>query len=414
MSAKKPSKQQILSQLQNVKGIGPSLASRIYDAFKTKSLQMLVDDPDTVVNKVNGVSKRLAKEAGKVASERPDATLADMTDDLENCFYLPRSQVQPAIEEVWEDLNQQRRHVEAVREKVEKKLMNWPGVTGLHVGLREKRGQVVQPLQYCIRVHVEKKKGAKSVKNPLPKVIDGVRIDVVEMNHRSMSNGDPKSDYFPILMGAAPIANQDTGGIIGTLGGVFLAGTSVRYLTNHHVVFVEGGADDVVQPPDGSTPGGVDEVIGQVHDHERDGKLDAAVISRIPGRRFRFAIKGLPKTTRFEVNRLMSKDENKTNAIKFGAFTGKSEGIVRNVNATVTVKQNTSDAGVTMNKQILVESQNGNQIIESGDSGSLLLVKSGTASTYFVVGLVHAATLDFKTMIASHFEDVSDRFGIDV
>jgi hypothetical protein len=69
---------------------------------------------------------------------------------------------------------------QAVKEKYEPQLLNYPGVVGVGVGLRSRGGELGE--QVCIVVMVQKKQPASALPPDelLPTELDGVPVDVQE------------------------------------------------------------------------------------------------------------------------------------------------------------------------------------------------------------------------------------------
>lgn len=349
--------------------------------------------------------RRNPKPKTKPTAEDSTATGRFLTPD-EVCGELARR---------YEELQQQRRNVEAVFARHHDRLAALPDVTGLHVGLRRVDNEVVSPLEYCIRIHVRKKfpEGHPRIHNLIEKEIEGVCVNVMVGNYEMATATSPNDRFVAPIRGGVPIATPVSTKEFGTLGKVVFTKDGIgRYLTNKHVA---GDSNKVLQPPSGKTPSGHDAVIGTVIGAERNADIDAAVIEPAGNRQFEFGlitpgdqiIDGL-----FLPGTLTQADEHRTKCFKIGAVTGSKNllGVVKNVNATVVV------AGLTMTGQIIVESETGSALIEGGDSGALLIAptqKNGI-EIFLIVGLVHAKSDTNGAIVACHFSKVQSRFGISV
>lgn len=312
-------------------------------------------------------------------------------------------------------LHMQRLRAEDVLRRHEARLLERPEVTGLHVGLKMSKGNFVFPLSYAICVHVSNKLADDHEKLyfPLETEIEGIPVDVIEARYKK-AMADPTTRFVDPIRGGIPIVRRNhSAGDYGTLGGVAFHNGNPVFITNRHVA-IPSGADpadlEMVQPP--NVTGVTNPMIGSVLDATapNDDQLDAAIIlaqdPRVIG-------KGLldqnnkKLLTPLVPSFLSPADEHQTQCFKIGAVTGDptKKGIVESVSATVVID------GVTMRNQIVVKGQG---IMERGDSGSLVLVE-GTINgspVYYVVGLAHAVTDGDKSIVASHFKDVAQRFGI--
>uniref|UniRef100_UPI0030DB6802 hypothetical protein n=1 Tax=uncultured Rubinisphaera sp. TaxID=1678686 RepID=UPI0030DB6802 len=242
-----------------------------------------------------------------------------------------------------------------------------------------------------------------------PSQIDGVDVDILERSYRSAA----ASDVVNPLMGGAGIAETGRAADFGTLGGIVYSGNRERYITNQHVAGNSGSV--IVQPPSGNAgtlPGNIGTVLSSL----RNTILDCAIIQPDPARKNQFGILGLPpgqppQNAIFAYNKLTFIDEHSTKAFKIGAATGFNPirvGTVKNVNTFVEIDN------IFMSRQIVVDSDDETEIIEGGDSGSLLLVESATPNGYFVVGLVHAETNKRQSIVATHFDEIINEFGVSV
>lgn len=336
----------------------------------------------------------------------------------------------------WPELNQQR--LAAIRDLAEVRdpLMAQHGVTGVHAGLRRQRTDEsgtsetwVSPLQFCIRVHVQQKYDNEHdprIRSLLPKSFGRTPVDVFQQSYMSLAGETRPDDFADRLEGGVPIALQSLQtDHWGTLGGVVFCGNQVRYLTNRHVIDPDLtgriSSERILQPPSGITSGDVSAVVGTVVDVAPPGDIDAALIRPSGRRRRSRSIRGVDSRL-FVSGALTAADEHHTRAFKVGARTGRTTGIVRNTRATVMVN------GRTMHNQILVEPEAGQDLCDGGDSGALLIVETQQNGITInqVVGLVHAegsmlrdgdntpGSFSHRSIIACHFRDVQDYFGIRV
>lgn len=386
-----------IEQLQSATGIGSALAEKIWKKFGSLSIIELTSRPDKVAEAVSGLSPCVA-----VAAQESLISLIGLTND----------EARKELGQRWEELFEERLLAYEVFHRHHDYLLNLPNVTGIHVGLKRKQGKIVTPLHFCIRIHVREKlkSGDPKLLIELPKSFDGIPVDVLERSYQSLNTVKAAASQFVnSIMGGAPIAREGEFKAkgLGTLGGVLFAGSKPIYITNQHVAGPEGTV--IIQPPDGKVSAGQKEAIGKVIHCEREGSIDCAII-KPKGRKRRSQMLMLSDTARYGSGKLLRTDIHQTVAIKVGAISGKTSGVVKSVDTTVTVD------GIKMPGQIVVETEDRSRIIEKGDSGSLLLVKAmgddESDAGYFVVGLIHAATDDFTALVATHFDVIADRFGV--
>ncbi|MEO1530210.1 MAG: hypothetical protein AAFX06_32875, partial [Planctomycetota bacterium] len=444
----------------------PGLFERLWAQYRNETVAALLNDPEEVARNVRGISNKRAEAAAEklralippasdIAPPSPGLT---GTIGLETIFaptdgaevdeqwpviesteasgvdraggkLLNSTEVRARMLSRWESVFSQRRHAESVLRRHEDSLLKLPNVTGVHVGFRRRNARgneesmVTEDLECCIRIHVDKKHDMGSaafaderIASPLPKVLDGIHVDVLERSYVTFDDSDmvPLGLETPFsvdtradpVIGGVKIANEAAPANAGTLGGVVFFSDSARYITNRHVV---GASGNVLQPPGSSDPNGI---IGTVEDSEiptlaDGGSIDCAIIRPSGPREPDLVIRLVSPNKRFVPNVLTQTDVHRTRAFKVGAFTDRTSGIVQSVNAVVNVNR-----GVPMPNQIIVEADGPDPIIKGGDSGSLLLVQSQDPGTIFVVGLVHARSTDNRAIIATHFHEIQNRFGV--
>lgn len=321
----------------------------------------------------------------------------------------------------WNELNEQRTRAEQVFQRCQDALLARADVTGVNVGLKQKNGQIVSPLQYCIRVHVAHKlpEGHPMLLNKLSTEIEGIPVDVVERSYSTAAGADPAGRFVNPMCGGIPIANQNSPEHFGTLGVMMFSAGQPRYLTNQHVVGSPPAAgsppNPVRQPPNGQTPAGMDANIGNVFDSERSEEIDAAIIAPTGNRTCRFGVighDGVKINGRFSPGVLTVADEHVTQCFKIGAMTGSPDllGVVSNTSSSIKI-----DGFGVMKNQIVVESEEGVNLIEPGDSGSILIAPKldpDGKKVNLVVGLVHARRDNDGAIIACHLNKVEARFNI--
>jgi len=456
---KQLSKKEILQVIRQVDGIGVKLAEAIWRKYGSKTPQVMISDPERVAKEITGISQKRAVSArGYLLAEarRIETIIGAPKDDASpklhtfasNTFadvssrgtmistpeLLAKDEVRVEMQRRWDATHSQRRNAEAVLIRRYERLLDLPNVTGAHVGFRRQRDlhgveKISSDLEICIRVHVEQKLPRNSaaftdfrIAFELPLEIEGIPIDVTERSYatldlpqlsRTVTPASAGSEKFEsLLVGGIEIAKEGAPLNGGTLGGIVFAGFQPRLITNQHVA--GRIASRVNQPASGNVPPGFSGEIGTVVDSEMPpaggaGSIDCAIISlKAGGREADQLIKGLELPNLFGSSKLTPPDVHRTTAIKVGAETGRTQGIVKSVSTIVVVN------GAKMPNQIVVESEDGSEIIRGGDSGALLLVKAADNSIFNVVGLVHARSRDNRALVATHFDEIETRFGVKV
>jgi hypothetical protein len=142
-----------------------------------------------------------------------------------------------------------------LKDKVEKDLLNIPGVVAVSVGLKVIEGFHTEEM--CLRIYVDEKKPLEAIPEAyrIPPSIDGVATDVNEVSHDVSASAAVKADtaeYRPLCGGIAIRSANSKGRQVGTLGCMVLdeAEGDVFLLTNAHVLLANGESKghDVGQP----------------------------------------------------------------------------------------------------------------------------------------------------------------------
>ncbi|TWT55973.1 hypothetical protein [Allorhodopirellula solitaria] len=442
----------ILDWLLEVDGIGEKTAQAILAEYGENTSQALIEDPHAVAKAIRGVSLSRANNAAKMMRKmlatsgepartdgrqdesqiRDSLSQFHQIDAIDNAPERPldNDAVRTAMLERWGEIFAERRRAQEVFSRHKHELMERPNVRGTHVGFRRRRfggdkAMISSDLECCIRVHVEFKLDPNDprfidprIAQMLPKEIEGVPVDVVERSYvtfdppNSSASAAIATGYENPIVGGIQIARDNNHQNAGTLGGIVFDGFRPVFITNFHVAGSEGEA--IVQPADCQTPDGSSAIIGKVVrasvpsvDGQR--QVDCSIIRPGPmNREFKRTIKNIGLPDQYLSTKLTWPDEHRTFAFKIGAVSGRTNGIVQSVNATVRLN------GIDMDNQILVESVDDNPMLLPGDSGSLLLTEATDHSVFYVVGLVHAKTNDSGALVASHIDDVESTMGVKV
>jgi hypothetical protein len=381
--------------------------------------------------KKSAAKSRRKSSAGKTASKKKAATKKKAT-PRSTTTKRPRSLSADAVADElaghWNDLLPDQQLATAILKANREQLMSNAEVTGFHVGLRRvgTKQQVAVPLEYVIRVHVANKRDPNHpmIGTLLPKTLglptgESVAVDVMERSYQSIpSEGAPEDRFLAPARGGIPIARKDLGTTHwGTLGIRMKLGNQLVAITNKHVIGVPepGGATEVIQPATGRVDGDADPIIGHVLKSVHDDEIDCAVIvddtARVIGSGVVDAA-GKRISGTYVARRLTPADEKNAEVFKVGACTGDDPrriAVVKNVCTSVRI-----DQFGWMHCQIVAESVDGSQIIDSGDSGSVLIarIEDDGMFTNCVVGLVHAEANDRTAVVACHIDRVQDRMGV--
>jgi len=295
--------------------------------------------------------------------------------------------------------------VREIKERHAARLMQYPDVTGVGVGLRLVNGQRTN--EVCVRVYVRRKLPEAQLRTTdiLPRTLDGVCIDVVEGEFIFMQDDAPPlpleqrvARHFPFLTPGVSIAGLRV--TAGTLGAAVydVLGGGQLLLSNWHILCnspdcVQG--EEIIQP--GVSDGGAapKDTVAVLERFAHTDRLDAAV-ARVNGQRFlRDAIPGIGLV------RGIAGATLGTRVRKSGRTTGVTIGVVDDVSADIFVE------GQFFRDQIGVVPDDGDVVATGGDSGSLVVDEQNLA-----VGLLFAGPLDGSRYFANQIQDVVDALQI--
>jgi hypothetical protein len=132
----------------------------------------------------------------------------------------------------------------------EKELLNKQNVVGVGVGYKESNGVTTDELAVVVLVERKKPVAALTPEDTIPRTIDGMRTDVVEVGDLR-ANQTPRDKYRPVVPSGVSIGHfKVTAGTLGTI--VKDRNTGVFYiLSNNHVLANSNDAalgDAVLQP----------------------------------------------------------------------------------------------------------------------------------------------------------------------
>jgi hypothetical protein len=283
--------------------------------------------------------------------------------------------------------------VEEAKDRVAPSYLSRPGSTGIGVGFKEAAGrQTDEPAV----VFFVSKKGDVSADEMLPRLIEGVPTDVVELNLRTDLPASPAAAPEPGSVGAETDENKYdplVGGInigasgkwssFGTMGVIVEDGGSgdAMMLSNYHVMgdgeSTERG-DEICQP---SRSSNVTRwcsncatlqrwAVGNVELASGCYGIDAAVALR-SHRDVRFS--EIVDIGRIHGVELVSGGGVSTPVIKRGAESGRTEGRLRYVGTTIAWDFGPPFGKQELENQILIEPG----FAAAGDSGSIVVKEDG-------------------------------------
>ncbi|MBA3341828.1 MAG: hypothetical protein H0T48_08320 [Gemmatimonadaceae bacterium] len=253
---------------------------------------------------------------------------------------------------------EEQQRLERLLRKHRKRLLAYPNVHSVDVGLEFSDGRPTGRL--ALRVHVTEKvaEAALSRAHRVPDELDGVPVDVIQFNPRPQQNRNQRHDP---VMGGVQIMNTSRTGV-GTLGMIVLGRGNLEPLglSNHHVmVRTPAVASDLISQP--GTPAAAD-ILGTVAAWNK--ALDCAVC-RLGARAWTFEIFGVGPASGTSSARIGMK------VMKSGLSSGVTWGIIDGVaSADFTVVPDTSVPSI-------------GEMSLPGDSGSVWL----ELATNRVVGL---------------------------
>jgi hypothetical protein len=303
------------------------------------------------------------------------------------------------------NVRNQEQRVREVKERYAARLMEYPNVTGVGVGLRMVDGKRTD--EVCVRVYVRRKVPEAELQSAdvLPRLVDGVTVDVVEGEFVFMQDDAPPLPmeervirHFPFLTPGISVGGLRV--TAGTLGAAVydVLGGGQLLLSNWHVLC---GSPDCVSGEEIVQPGVFDggaaprDTVARLERVAHTDRVDAAVAT-VNGERFlRDAIPGVGLVRGITAARLG------TRVRKSGRTTGLTIGVVDDVSADVVV------SGLQFRDQISVIRDNGDVIVAGGDSGSLVVDEENLA-----VGLLFGGRRDGSRWIANQIQDVIDALQI--
>jgi hypothetical protein len=270
-----------------------------------------------------------------------------------------------------------------IKKRVEKELLDRPGVTGVDVGYKYVKGEKTDEIS--IRVLVEKKKDVPA-KDRIPSEIDGVPTDVIEREYELHQGGvavaveelELMSDtgtYDPLKGGISIGPCRVINGLVyvGTLGCMVRDNATNKplLLSNFHVMCVDNNwhtGDTMAQPgrvDGGSCPANV---VGKLERAVLSGHIDAAVASHdARGITCDIVDIGSIKGTTAATLGMPVRKRGRTTLLTYGT--------VDSISLTASINYGPGLGVHTLTNQIgiAVDTSKSTQIGDHGDSGSVVV-----------------------------------------
>lgn len=167
------------------------------------------------------------------------------------------------------------------KKRYEHRLLSNPNVAGVGVGMKVTNGEETE--EPAIRVYVQQKfPGAISGPNEIPKTIDGIKTDVIQLKITTLAGGFGRTDKVRPLKGGCSVGSAfyQVGGTLTTVVRDVAVPTMRFGLTCYHVLCPTNSAsenEDVVQPSmrDGGT---APDAIGKIGWQTLMDGIDCAMI----------------------------------------------------------------------------------------------------------------------------------------
>lgn len=285
--------------------------------------------------------------------------------------------------------------IKKILKKHKQSLLAIPGCTGVAIGYKETKGEIID--QLAIVVFVKEKLSNVASEDLIPKNIDGIPTDVIERDFgHELTATDPFARFDQLFSGISitprvvPPAWGTLGCIIHTTGNANVPPGNYL-LTNQHVLWYADPANpnsysrEVIQPGNTDEPAPADYICGNYVHGQKTPQSDCAIASIDPGRTWKNEVPNHPwRPGRRDLKGVATAavgDE----VYKYGATTKNTRGVVRYVHYNHPI--------LPIQDAIYIENPDGSMWVAKGDSGSVLIRYDDD----MVVGLNFAA--DDNTML---------------
>jgi Trypsin-like peptidase domain len=279
------------------------------------------------------------------------------------------------------------------------RLLSMPGCTGVAIGYKEVKGEVIDRL--AIIVFVKRKQPDIAAEHLVPAVLDDAPTDVVEKTFGLALTATDPFTRFPQLMGGISITPRDVpppwgslGCIIHTTGNAHVPHAGNYLLSNQHVLSYADPANphsttrQVIQPGKTDEPAPGNYSCGDYVWGQTTPTSDCAIASIGYGRTWRNQVPNHPLRPGNRDLKGIAVAAVGDEVYKYGATTKSTRGVVRYVHY--------DDRVLPIRDSIYVANADGTMWVAKGDSGSVLIRYSDD----FVVGLNFAA--DETTILGKH------------
>jgi hypothetical protein len=286
-----------------------------------------------------------------------------------------------------------------ILEKHKARLLALPGCTGVAIGYKEVKGEVID--QPAIIVFVKRKQNNVAADHLVPEALDGHPTDVIEKTFGFKLTATDPFARFPQLIGGLSITPRDNpptwgsvGCVIHTTGNAHVPHAGDYLLTNHHVLTYADPANpeshtrQVIQPGNTAEPAPANYSCGDYVWGQTTPTSDCAITTIGPGRTWRNQVPNHPLRPGNRTLKGIGAAAMGDEVYKYGATTKSTRGVVKFTHYDHPT-QPIQDA-------IYVTNPDGTMWVATGDSGSVLIRYSDD----FVVGLNFSA--DDKTLLAHH------------
>ena len=313
---------------------------------------------------------------------------------------------------------EEHREIIRVKRDEEENLLRMPGVHGVGVGRRQVKGQLTD--EVVIRVYVTKKRPAHELapSELIPSAIKGVKTDVIEaaegefiaepgdFHHRPLASGLQIARYSGVLGLGQKICGTIGCFVRKTDGQPEELDADTLLLTNAHVLH-----PDLI----------LDIALSDNNLYQNESILGANCIGVVDKNKkycqFGYTVDaalalcdaGVEASNYvWKVGKIkgIAKAINQEKVLKFGRTTGRTVGVVDDIDFSTTVK--TRGKGERFFHQIRIVPAKGGRFADHGDSGSVILNGNGE-----LVGLLFMAdTQRYEYAAANHIHNVFEALGV--
>lgn len=292
-------------------------------------------------------------------------------------------------------------------EDVKEKLMKFPNVINVAIGLKETAGELTEDIVFQVFVVDKIEKDSLAPSEQIPKKIKGYKTDVIKVP-KAVNRVD-SSEHRPVT-GGVQISNGK--GHVGTLGcfAQLVADDTLVLLSNEHVLYSDGAvAGDKIGQPNfenkcccccAYVDGEIGTILGPAINNST---VDCAIASVNPGIALDHILHNSMDDAELHIDGIDTAVVG-DNVRKIGRTSGLTQGRVRSINGP-TASRNGQIFIRPVDTETFTESKNGKKAFsDGGDSGSIIIDESNN-----VIGLLWGGDPDSYTVdetFACHINDV--------